>query len=122
MGIPEDVAFFEQGLGELIVKYEQYFLGVEKREPLKQFNELEKMGRKYQGFQIVNTMIKFRYFAAIARFNSYKQYWGRINRLIEEGKYSRDRFKMEMHQKDKRPGLPRPQPDRFGKKCCEPRN
>lgn len=106
MGIPEDVAFFEQSLGELIIKYEQYFLGLEKREPLRLLAEVEGLARRYQNFQIVNTMTKFKYNAAIARLNSYKQYWTRINRLIEEGKYSRDRFKMEMHQRGKHAGPP----------------
>ncbi len=106
MGIPEDVALFEQSLSELIIKYEQYFLGLEKREPLRLLSEVEGLARKYQGFQIINTMVKFKYNAAIARLNSYKQYWTRINRLMEEGKYSRDRFKMEMHQKGKAEGQP----------------
>jgi hypothetical protein len=106
MGIPEDVALFEQRLCELIIKYEQYFLGLEKREPLRFLSEVEGLSRKYQGFQIVNTMTKFKYNAAIARLNSYRQYWNRINHLIEEGKYSRDRFKMEMHLKDKLAGHP----------------
>jgi len=106
MGIPEEIALFEQNLSELIIKYEQYFLGMEKRMPQQLLDEVEKASRKYQAFQIVNTMHKFRYNAAIAKLNSYKQYWNRINRLIEEGKYSRDRFKMEMHQNKEPAGLP----------------
>jgi hypothetical protein len=50
------------------------------------------------GVSIVNTMLKFRYNSAVARLNSYKQYWNRINTMIESGKYSRERFKMEIHQ------------------------
>jgi len=101
MGVPEDVALFEQGLNELIIKYEQYFIGIEKREPLKLLTEVESLGRKYLSVQIVNTMLKFKYNSTLARLNSYKQYWNRINHLIEEGKYSRDRFKMELHQREK---------------------
>ena len=103
MGIPEEISLFEQNLNELIIKYEQYFLGLEKRAPLNLLDEVEKASRKYQGYQIVNTMMKFRYNSAIAKLNSYKQYWNRINRLIDDGKYSRDRFKMEMHQNEVRP-------------------
>lgn len=99
MGIPEDVALFEQSLNELIIRYEHYFLGMEKREPLQLLDEVERAARKYQGFQIINTMLKFKYNSLVARLNSYKQHWTRIIRLIEEGKYSRDRFKMEMHLK-----------------------
>ncbi len=106
MGIADDIALFEQNLNELIIKYEQYFLGLEKRAPLQLFDEVERTSRKYQGFQIVNTMQKFRYNSTVARLNSYKQYWNRVNRLIEDGKYSRDRFKMEMHQKEDRAGAP----------------
>jgi len=99
MGASEDIALFEQNLNQLIIKYEQYFLGLEKREPLLLLDQVERAARKYQGFQIINTMLKFKYNSLVARLHSYKQYWTRIIRLIEEGKYSRDRFKMEMHLK-----------------------
>jgi hypothetical protein len=101
MGIPEDIASFEQNLAELIIRYEQYFLGLEKREPLRLLDEVEKAARKYQPAQVINTMLKFKYNSAIAKLCSYKQYWNRVNRLIEDGKYSRDRFKMEMHERKK---------------------
>lgn len=97
MGIPEDLLFFEQGLRELVTKYEQYFLGLEKREPLKLLESVEKSCRKYANVNIINTMLKFKYTSLVATFNTHKEKWNRINRLIEEGKYSRDRFKMAMH-------------------------
>lgn len=100
MGITEDIALLEQTLNELVIKYEQYFLGVEKREPLRQLQNLERLARRYTPTQITNTMLRFRYSTLVARFNSYRQHWSRINRLIEEGNYSRDRFKMELHQKE----------------------
>jgi hypothetical protein len=106
MGVAEDIALFEQRLNELIITYEQYFIGIEKREPMKLFNEVERLGRKYLSVPIVNTMMKFKYNATLARFNSYKQYWNRINHLIDEGKYSRDRFRMELHTKNRDPDLP----------------
>jgi hypothetical protein len=97
MGVQEDVAFLEQNISDLIVKYEQYFLGIEKREPLKQCEDIERFIRRYNTSTIVNTMYKFKFNTQVAKFNSYKQYWCRIVRLIEEGKYSRDRFKMARH-------------------------
>ncbi|WP_298438263.1 MXAN_5187 C-terminal domain-containing protein [Geobacter sp.] len=99
MGIPEDIAQFEQGLNELIIKYEQYFLGLEKREPLRLLEAVERLARKYANVKIVNTMLSFKYNSLISRFNSYRQYWNRILRLMEEGRYSRDRFRMAMHQR-----------------------
>jgi hypothetical protein len=108
MGATEDIAQFEQGLSELIIKYEQYFIGIEKREPLKLLHDVESLGRKYLNIQIVNTMLKFKFTTTLARLNSYKQYWNRINREIEDGKYSRDRFKLELHQKYKNQAPPVP--------------
>jgi hypothetical protein len=97
MGVQEDIYLFEQCLNDLVVKYEQYFLGLEKREPLKLLDDVERQARKYATTKISNTMLKFRYNSLVAKFSSYRQYWGRITRLIEEGKYSRDRARMSRH-------------------------
>lgn len=98
MGIAEDIIVFEEKLNELVRKYEQYFLGLEKREPIKLLEEVERTARRYVGTPIVNTMVKFKYNSLVSRLHSYKQYWNRINREIEEGRYSRDKFKMGMHR------------------------
>lgn len=97
MGVPEDIELFERNLKELIIKYEQYFLGLEKREPVKLLDEVDKLARRHSTATITNTMLMFRYNSLKSRLVSYKQYWNRTNRMIEEGKYSRDRFKMERH-------------------------
>jgi hypothetical protein len=54
-------------------------------------------------------MYKFRFNSLVGKFSSYKQYWTRTTRLIEEGKYSRDRFKMARHLDE---GAQRPPADR----------
>jgi len=98
MGVPEDIDLFENLLKELVIKYEQYFLGIERREPLKLLEEVDRMSRRYTASTISNTMLLFRYNSLKSRLVSYRQYWNRTNRLIEDGKYSRDRFKMQRHQ------------------------
>jgi len=112
MGIQEDVSFLEHSIAELVVKYEQYFLGIEKREPLKLCEDVERFIRRYNTATIINTMYKFRFNSLVGKFNSYRQYWTRTNRLIEEGKYSRDRFKMARHLAE---GEQRPPADRHPK-------
>lgn len=97
MGIPEDIARLEQDLRELIVKYEQYFFGIEKREPLRLLDDVERLVKRYRNLAIPNTMHRFKYDSLVASFSVQKQKWARINRLIEEGKYERDRFKMALH-------------------------
>lgn len=98
MGIAEDLLIFEARLKELITSYEQYFFGLEKREPLKLLEEVEKLARRYATAPISNTMYKHRYNGLVARFNSYRQHWNRILREIEEGRYSRDRFRAKLHE------------------------
>lgn len=107
MGIAEEIIGFEEKLNELVRKYEQYFLGLEKREPIKLLEEVDLTARRYVGTPIVNTMVKFKYNSLVSRLQSYKQYWNRINREIEEGRYSRDKFKMGMHRPAQRaPSVP----------------
>lgn len=97
MGLVEEIAWLEQQLNALIIKYEQYFLGLEKREPLRLLDQVDQALRRYLTSASRNTMVKFKLNSLAARFNTYKRQWVRINRLIDEGKYSRERFKMEMH-------------------------
>ncbi|GFO54151.1 hypothetical protein GMSM_11580 [Geomonas sp. Red276] len=102
MGTTEDIARLEQDLRELIIKYEQYFFGIEKREPVRLLDEVERQVRRYQNVSITNTRDRFRYDSAVAALNVHRQKWTRINRLIEEGRYERDRFRMTLNQ-DKKP-------------------
>lgn len=97
MAIADDVAKLDQQLNELILKYEQYFIGLEKREPLPLLSEVEKMVRRYTGVPINNTMYKHRFTMLVARLNTYREHWNRILKLIEEGRYSRDRFISDLH-------------------------
>ena len=112
MAIQDDIAFLEGSIAELVIKYEQYFLGIEKREPLRLCEDIERFIRRYNTAEIVNTMFKFKFNTLVGKFNSYKQYWTRTNRLIEEGKYSRDRFKMARHLAEERPHAPAEQHER----------
>jgi hypothetical protein len=114
MAIAEDLIILEQQIKELIIRYEHYFVGIEKREPLPLLSSVEKMVRRYAGVHINNTMHKYKYTSLVARLSTYREQWNRILRLIEDGKYSRDRFIRDLHlrQKDKGPVLheERPKP------------
>jgi hypothetical protein len=105
MAIAEDLTILEHQLKDLITRYEQFFGGLEKREPLPLLSAVEKMVRRYANVPINNTMYRYKYNMLVARLNTYREHWNRILRLIEEGKYSRDRFIRDLHlrQKDKVP-------------------
>ena len=101
MAIAEDIILLDQKVNQLITRYEQYFIGLEKREPLQLLAEVEKMVRRYSGVPINNTMYKHRLNMLVARLNTYREHWNRILRLMEEGRYSRDRFISDLHLRQK---------------------
>ena len=101
MAIAEDVILLEKKLNELITRYEQYFIGLEKREPLLLFAEVEKIVRRCSGIPIHNTMYKHRFNMLTARFVTYREHWNRTLRLMEEGRYARDRFISDLHLRQK---------------------
>jgi hypothetical protein len=109
MAIADDIILLDQKMNELISRYEKYFIGLEKREPLQLLGEVEKLVRRYSGVPINNTMYKHRFTMLVARLNTYREHWNRILKLMEEGRYSRDRFISNLHlrQKDK-PGSVEP--------------
>ncbi len=79
----------QQQIKALEIRYEQYFAGVEKREPLQDRKTLARRLRQYTNRRIVWTDLKFRCQGLTSRFMSYSHYWDRILRLIDEGKYHR---------------------------------
>lgn len=84
------VAEFEQKLERLRVLYEQYFLGVQKREPQVQLKDVVRVMRKLDAQQIRNTALRFRFRTAVQKLNTYRTYWKRTMRAIEAGTYHRD--------------------------------
>lgn len=110
MGVAEDIAKLELDLRELVIKYEQYFFGIEKREPLRLLDSVERTVRRYQNVSIPNTSQRFKYESLVATLSVHKQKWTRTNRLIEEGKFQRDRFRMSLHQAEKAERTVKPRP------------
>lgn len=84
----------QQQMKELEISYEKYFSGVDKREPFRERTELARRLRYYSNRRIVWTDLKFRYQGLLSRFMSYCQYWDRLLRLIDEGKYHRHTAKL----------------------------
>ena len=101
MAIADDVILLDQKLSDLIIRYEQYFIGLEKREPLQLLGEVDALVRRNSGVPITNTMHKHRFTMLVARLSTYREHWNRILKLMEEGRYSRDRFIGDLHLRQK---------------------
>lgn len=95
--IAEECSALEEEVEELKVKYEMYFLGVEKREPVKWREDLKKKVLRLKESFTRNAALKFRLQSLHARFLSYERMWMRSAREKEEGTYHRDVFKAKMH-------------------------
>ena len=84
------VTEFEHKLSRVRVLYEQYFLGIEKREPTIPLKDVVRLMRDLDKERINNTRLRYRYRSLVARFNTYRTYWYRTIRAINNGTYHRD--------------------------------
>lgn len=99
MDITQQMARLEKKLAELKTEYDKYFTGVERIEPSRLRDEVQRLIRQAGTWHITNTAMKFKRDNLVAQFNSYTQYWNRILRRIEEGTYERDVFKLKLKER-----------------------
>lgn len=78
--------------------YEQYFLGIERTPPTTLQKDVFRLIQRAENIFIRNTAQKFRLRALVQRFSSYKAYWSRVERQIEEGTYVRDIHRARRNQ------------------------
>ncbi len=80
----------ENRVERLRAAYDQYFMGIERLEPLVLRKEVDRRLWMLRREQIRNTRLRFKLETTIQRYNTYQQYWQRIVREIENGTYQRD--------------------------------
>lgn len=86
----KELSELEARIERLRALYEQYFLGLEKLEPLIARKDVDRRIWVLRREQLRNTGLRFKFQMLIQRYNSFQQYWGRILREIESGTYRRD--------------------------------
>ena len=79
----------ERRFRELRRKYDQYFLGMEKREPGLLREQLDRDLRNCKLNAALQTTLRFRYQQFMARYRTYATQWDRILREMEAGTYRR---------------------------------
>lgn len=90
---------FEKQLDRLYRRFEQYFVGVEKRPPHQGRRDIMRLYRELEKAPMIRTDLKFRFRALTQRLTTYKTYWTRIERQIEDGTYHRDLARAKARQK-----------------------
>lgn len=97
----EELAIAERELHELKVAFEHYFLGMERKAPLR---KRETLGEKIRRYRTHATAFKaaghkFRLEQLASKFAAYERIWTRTLTEIESGTYKRDVFKMRRRVK-----------------------
>lgn len=99
--IEEDLVLLDNRLKQLRLEYEQYFLGVRKREPQLVRGEVQKIVAFYANVPIRNTGHRFKFNNLRARFFAFKRHWDETQRRIEDGTYERHRFQADLHERER---------------------
>src|SRR5690554_3169414 len=93
------ISQFEKKLDRLYRQFEQYFVGVEKRPPHQGRRDVMRLFRELEQMPMIRTDLKFRFRGLAQRLTTYKVYWTRIEREIENGTYHRDVARAKARQK-----------------------
>lgn len=91
--IEDDLKELEHKIKRLRLEYEQYFLGILKREPYVLKSDVQRRVNAYLSHPPTRSREKFRFNTLCARYQSYRALWGRTMRQIENGTYQRHLFR-----------------------------
>lgn len=97
--LADECSSTEEDLEALKARYDSYFLGIEKREPARERNEMKRRVERLKESFTKNTGLRFRLQTLHARFLSYERLWSRTTREKEAGTYRRDLFKARLRSK-----------------------
>jgi len=93
------LAELDAAVGALQRHYELYFLGLERKEPSQDRDQLRRELMSLKRLTITNTGLKFKLNSLWNKYLSYERMWIRTVTEIEEGRYYRDVFKAKMRSK-----------------------
>ena len=93
--LEDELRTFRERLESLRTKYDRYFMGLERIPPEKIRSDLDRDLRNSNLEKSHKTAIKFRFNNVRQRMNTYKRYWDRIMRMIEEGRFKREKGSLQ---------------------------
>jgi hypothetical protein len=82
----QDIPQLEVLLRQLEKEYDQFFLGLQRREPAGTEGKVLDIVRAYAGRPLSNPTLGFKYNSLVARYNSFRTVWTRKLREREEGR------------------------------------
>ena len=97
--VDDELDELDQNLKQLRVAWDQHFIGILKRPPEMLQGRVQKIIVKYANETLRRTHQKFRFNQLNAKFQIFRQQWGRTMRQIEEGTYKGHLFKAKLHER-----------------------
>ena len=88
----------EADIAELWAKYEQFFLGVERRPPSDAHERIKREVTRLRQSTVRQTAAKFRVQSLHNKLLTYERLWARTLLEMEAGTYRRDMFKARLHR------------------------
>ena len=98
--VSQEVDTVEAALHALRGQYEQFFLGMEKRPPVRAHEAFRKRLAALKTVPSRNASISFRVQSLQASTATYERLWARTVQEIEDGTYRRDIFKARLRRKN----------------------
>jgi len=105
--LAENCTEVEEDLEALRARYDLYFIGVERREPSRERDEMKRRVARLKSEFTRNTGLRFRIETLHARYLAYERMWLRSAREKEAGTYRRDiiRARRKAEQQARRAGV-----------------
>jgi hypothetical protein len=97
--LSHDLQKLEERLFQLKVKYDKYFLGLERFEPMKDRDGLRMTIREMMRTHIPNSAQRYRFQTLRARWNSLDQYINRNIVMIERGTHPKMKFRANLAER-----------------------
>jgi hypothetical protein len=95
--LEQELDELEINIKRLRIEYEQFFRGAMKREPSVLRGKVQKVITRFVSDPPRNPAIKFRFNSLNARYQSFRQLWGRTLREMEAGTYAPHKFRMKVN-------------------------
>jgi len=86
LALQEDLERLDVSIRQLLVKWELFFNGAEKKPPSELQAQVEALVRRYSNVEIRNNGERFRYQGLSARFSTFNELWQKKLRAREEGR------------------------------------
>jgi hypothetical protein len=97
----DDIRRLEVLLGELKVKYDQFFVGALDRQPLELRQQADRIVQRITHDPPSKYAMRFHFNALVSRYNSFSELWGKTVRTMEEGDHRSlsisERFGLKQH-------------------------